>query len=134
MKPLMYSVTDGNRHRNGWVRCGQDICYYQNNMRRKAGGYYYTLTFTITFNNDSDTVYFAHCYPYTYTDLNNYLNTISADLKKKNRVRRSVLCQSEAGNDCELLTITTFNDPEAIKSRKVVLLTSRVHPGETNAS
>lgn len=29
----------------------------------------YTLTFNIEFNHDNDTVYFAHSYPYTYSDL-----------------------------------------------------------------
>ena len=26
----------------------------------------YTLTFTLTFPHDNDTVYIAHCFPYTY--------------------------------------------------------------------
>ena len=26
----------------------------------------YTLTFTLTFPHDNDTVYLAHCFPYTY--------------------------------------------------------------------
>lgn len=30
---------------------------------------YYTLTFNIDFPHDNDTVYFAHSYPYTYSDL-----------------------------------------------------------------
>jgi cytosolic carboxypeptidase protein 2/3 len=30
---------------------------------------YYALTFEFRFKNDDDTVYFAHCYPYTYTNL-----------------------------------------------------------------
>lgn len=29
----------------------------------------YTLTFNIEFPHDNDTVYFAHSYPYTYSDL-----------------------------------------------------------------
>lgn len=29
----------------------------------------YTLTFNIEFSHDNDTVYFAHSYPYTYSDL-----------------------------------------------------------------
>jgi chorismate synthase len=53
----------------GWVRGGTDICYYQNSMKRKTAGYYYTLTFSHTFEYDQDVAYFAHSYPYTYTDL-----------------------------------------------------------------
>ena len=135
MKPLMYSVTDARRYRRGWVRCGQDICYYQNNMRRKTGGNYFTLTYAVTFNYDYDTVYFAHCYPYTYTDLCTYLKKITNDPKKKNRIKSSVLCQTIAGNDCELLTITNFpSDSEPIKGKKIIVMTSRVHPGESQAS
>ena len=29
----------------------------------------YALSFTVEFENDRDTVYFAHCYPYRYSDL-----------------------------------------------------------------
>ena len=52
--------------RVGWRRCGTDVCYYQNHIKRK-GGHYYTASFTITFPHDNDTVYLAYCYPYTYT-------------------------------------------------------------------
>jgi cytosolic carboxypeptidase protein 2/3 len=40
-----------------------------------------------------------------------------------------------AGNDVEMLIVTNFNSsPENIANRKAIILTSRVHPGETNAS
>ena len=40
-----------------------------------------------------------------------------------------------AGNNCDMLIITSFqSDAEAIKNRKGVVLSSRVHPGETGAS
>lgn len=31
--------------------------------------YHYSLTWTCEFPNEKDTYYFAHCYPYTYSDL-----------------------------------------------------------------
>lgn len=34
----------------GWYRNGYDICYYQNNMKRKNNGYYYTLTIAFKLN------------------------------------------------------------------------------------
>lgn len=135
MRPVMYSEIDAKKSGKGWYRGGADICYYQNSMKRKNAGYYYTLTFSTSFDNDFDTVYLAHCYPYTYTDNIKYLNQLEADPKKKNRMRRRTLCQSIAGNNCEMLIITTFqSDPEAIKNRKGIVITSRVHPGETGAS
>lgn len=36
----------------------------------------YTLTFNIEFPHDNDTVYFAHTYPYTYSDLQVIFNKI----------------------------------------------------------
>jgi hypothetical protein len=40
-----------------------------------------------------------------------------------------------AGNDVEMLIVTNFTSiPEEIAVRKAIILTSRVHPGESNAS
>lgn len=42
--------------------------------------YYYTFTFTHEFNSgDNDYVYFAHCFPYTYSDLADDLSRIEKD-------------------------------------------------------
>ena len=40
---------------------------------------YYTLTFTYDFEYDDDTVFFAYCYPYTYSDLVEDLIAIDMD-------------------------------------------------------
>jgi hypothetical protein len=40
----------------------------------------YTLTFNIEFPHDNDQVYLAHCYPYTYTDLQDYLIQLQVSL------------------------------------------------------
>jgi murein tripeptide amidase MpaA len=131
----MYSEMAAKKSGRGWIRTGQDICYYQNSMKRKNAGYYYTLTWQCSFVYDKDTVYLAHSYPYTFTDLQRYLNVVEADPKLKNRVRRRTLCQTIAGNNCDMLVITTFqSDHEAIKNRKGICISSRVHPGETGAS
>ena len=48
MKPLIYSKKDaesGEGQGIGWYRDGQNICYFQNSLKKKAGGFYYTLTF-----------------------------------------------------------------------------------------
>lgn len=83
MRPLMYSVLDAKRYAKGWIRAGKDVCYYQNSMKKQKVGHYFTLTFSVVFNNDNDTVYFAHCYPYTFSDLCRYLNKLEADPKKR---------------------------------------------------
>ena len=79
-------------------------------------------------------MFLAHCYPYTYSDQINFLNRI-CNYDNKEKVRKTVLCKSLAGNDVDMLIITNFSsDPVDIAMRKSVILTSRVHPGETNAS
>lgn len=45
------------------------------------------------------------------------------------------MCKTIAGNDCEMLIITNFNSSsEDIAERSSIILTARVHPGESNAS
>jgi hypothetical protein len=130
LRPLIYSEAEYASTKLGWHRTGGDIAYYQNSIKRK-GGSYYTLTFTVTFPHDDDTCYLAHCYPYTYTNLQQYLSHVEADSKRANRIRRRVLCQTLAGNNCDLLTITSFSsNPDAMKQKKGILITARVHPGE----
>jgi murein tripeptide amidase MpaA len=95
---------------------------------------YYALTFEYKAKYDNDTVYFAHCYPYTYTDVCKFVNEVCT-YENKDKVRKTVLCKSLAGNDVDMLIVTNFmSAPEHIALRKAVILTARVHPGETNAS
>jgi len=103
-------------------------------MKKKGGGFYHTLTFTINLKNDDDEVFFAHCYPYTYSDCCELLSKICTP-ETKDKIRKTILCKTIAGNDCEMVIITNFSSkPEDIALRKAVILTSRVHPGESNAS
>ena len=103
-------------------------------MKRKGGGTYYTLSFSMKFQYDNDEVYMAYCYLYTYTDCSEYLDKICR-VENKDKIRKTVLCKTLAGNDCEMVIITNFaSRPEDIAVRKAVILTSRVHPGESNSS
>ena len=53
----------------------------------------------------------------------------------KDKIRKTVLTKTIAGNNCEMCIITNFTSrPELIALRRAVILTSRVHPGESNAS
>jgi murein tripeptide amidase MpaA len=97
-------------------------------------GSYYSLTFEVKLKHDLDTVYFSHCYPYTYSDLCDLIQRVCT-YHNKDKIRRTVLCKSLAGNDVEMLIVTNFaSSPEAISHRKAIILTCRIHPGETNSS
>jgi len=109
MKPLVYSVADQH-----WHRDGTNIAYYQNTLKKKGGGFYYTLTFQLQFKHDHDEVYLSHCYPYTYSDCCDHLQSLCV-MKHKERIRRTVLCRTIAGNDCDMVIITNFSSkPEDI--------------------
>jgi hypothetical protein len=63
-----------------------------------------------------------------------YLKSICV-YEAKDVARKTVLCKSLAGNDVEMLIITNFKSiPEEISIRKAIILTARVHPGESNSS
>ena len=45
------------------------------------------------------------------------------------------MCKTLAGNDSDMIIITNFtSEDEDIAERQAVILSSRVHPGESNAS
>ena len=101
MKPVVLSTKENAQNKFGWQRDGFNISYFKNNISKVIYIYlylyenifkegcglgtasYYTLSFTYKFIHDQDTVYFAQCYPYTYSDLNNYLNKICLDNSMK---------------------------------------------------
>eukprot|EP00002_Diphylleia_rotans_P022826 TRINITY_DN4487_c0_g1_i1.p1 TRINITY_DN4487_c0_g1~~TRINITY_DN4487_c0_g1_i1.p1 ORF type:complete len:624 (+),score=86.47 TRINITY_DN4487_c0_g1_i1:93-1964(+) len=135
MQPVVYSHVEATTKRVGWARGGENICYYRNSVRRNKSQYYYTLSFTYIFRHADDLCYFAHCYPYTYCNLQTDLMMLEADPERRKVIKRRPLCQTAAGNTCEMLTITAFSSTsEAIRSRKGIVITSRVHPGESCAS
>ena len=55
-----------------------------------------------------DTIYLAHCYPYTYSDLKDDLDTLMEDPERAKIMKRDVLCETRAGNSCFLVTVTDF--------------------------
>lgn len=134
-KPLFYSTKEASRPGGvGWYRDGENIAYYQNSMKKKGGGNYYSLQFEVTFKNDDDEIYIAHCYPYTYSDCCALMERLCT-AQTKDKIRKTVLTKTIAGNNCEMCIVTNFTSrPELIALRRAVILTGRVHPGESNAS
>ncbi|XP_052630307.1 cytosolic carboxypeptidase 3-like isoform X5 [Harpia harpyja] len=133
LRPLLYSEADAKKRKVGWRRTGDEIKYYKNNAGQD-GRQYFSLTWTFQFPHDRDTCYFAHCYPYTYSNLQEYLVAISKDPVKSKICKIHILCHSLAGNSVYVLTITKPPKSGKGTKRKAVILTARVHPGETNSS
>ncbi|XP_075455093.1 cytosolic carboxypeptidase 1 isoform X1 [Ascaphus truei] len=148
MQPLMYSVQEALVSRAWWLRVGLDICYYKNHFSRSSiatggqkGKSYYTFTFTVTFPHKNDVCYFAYHYPYTYSTLKMHLQKLeSLNNPQQIYFQHEVLCDTVAGNGCPLVTITAMPKSSyyehvcQFRNRPYIFLSSRVHPGETNAS
>jgi hypothetical protein len=132
MLPLLYSRKEYEKTKRSWQRVGDDIVYYQNPNKKKGSLLNYCMTFTLSFKYDRDEVYMAHCYPYTYSDLKAFINK---KCNARDRVRKTSMCKTLAGNDSDMIIITNFtSEDEDIAERQAVILSARVHPGESNAS
>lgn len=142
MQPVMYSMMEAA---NGWRRTGENVCYFRNlyvneneekkNLEEaKKKKHWYSIRFNVTFQNTGDTCYIAYHYPYTYSFLNSSLSLLRKRKQEGVYCREDVIGHSLAGNPIKMLTITTPASAAEIASREVIVLSARVHPGETNAS
>ncbi|XP_030246172.1 uncharacterized protein LOC108655510 isoform X7 [Drosophila navojoa] len=143
MQPVMYSTLGAKEKHEGWRRCGNNISYYRNDDESNNNtneedddNSSYTLTFTIEFEHDNDTVFFAHSYPYTYSDLQDYLMEIQRHPVKSKFCKLRLLCRTLAGNNVYYLTVTApSNNEDTMRQRKKsIVVSARVHPSETPSS
>ncbi|XP_071401439.1 cytosolic carboxypeptidase 4-like, partial [Centroberyx affinis] len=144
MQPVLYSVREALEGRPHWVRTGTEICYFRNHFcpaRGRKRATFYTLTFTVTFKHNEDVCYLAYHYPYTYSALQAHLQVLQRLVDPaKVFFHQQALCTTLAGNVCPLVTITAcpasrgWRDMHQLRNRPCIVLTGRVHPGESNAS
>uniref|UniRef100_A0A8C2JI97 Peptidase M14 domain-containing protein n=1 Tax=Cyprinus carpio TaxID=7962 RepID=A0A8C2JI97_CYPCA len=127
---------NGNKLQNSLPNCCLNVFYrYYRNNTEQDGKALYSLTWTLEFPFDGDTCYLAHCYPYTYSNLQHYLREIISDPVRAAYCKLRVLCRSLAGNAVYVLTVTAPSSSLAErKAKRAVVVTARVHPGETNSS
>ena len=115
-----------------WERIHPKNCFYYKSPKHKMA---YVLSFLFTFDREDDEYFFAYSFPYTYSDLQQYL--AAQEYLKAAFLRREVLCRSVNHRKVDVLTI---GDPERMRLatplavRPVVFVTSRVHPDGTPAS
>ena len=99
--------------------------------------FFFTLSFCyhVNKNNINIPIYFALCFPYTYTTLQEYLYKLSITKTNKNKIKFSTLNKTVCGNPLDILYISNFSSTQSeINSRQSIIFTARVHPGETSGS
>jgi len=62
------------------------------------------------------------------------LDLLMNDPLRSQYVTRTELCKTLAGNRQDLLQITARGTREEVAARKRVVITARIHPGESNSS
>ncbi|XP_074951189.1 cytosolic carboxypeptidase 2 [Phalacrocorax aristotelis] len=129
MRPLLYSQRDAQSHGVGWRRVGANVRYYRGSSGEEPATF--RLSWTSRFPHDGDTCFFAHSYPYTYSDLQRYLQALAGDPVRSQYCAVRALCRSLAGNTIYLLTITS---PTGTVAKRAVVLSARAHPGESSSS
>ena len=130
MRPVVYSC---KKESVGWHNGGEGVKYFANGLRvsSTSSRSLFTLTFAYTFPFDGDEVYFAYSYPYTLSQLDEYLNKLEENNEISHYFSRKTLCRTLAGNKCEYITITAA---DLKVEKRGVCLTARAHPGETVGS
>ena len=99
--------------------------------------FFFTLSFCYHVNkrNINTPIYFALCFPYTYSTLQDYLHKLSITKTNKNKIKFSTLNKTICGNPLDILYITNFASTQSvINARQSIIFTARVHPGETSGS
>ncbi|KAH9496584.1 Cytosolic carboxypeptidase 6 [Bulinus truncatus] len=125
MTPLIKSTS-----RPKWVRIPSKYVYYYRCPDHRKN---YVMSFAFVFDREDDVYQFAYCYPYSYTRLQNYLDNL--ERRNYDFFSRELLCLSVQQRRLDLITIASPNlcakDNDKLKT---ILITARVHPGETPAS
>ncbi len=130
--------TFNNNNINIWNSSFNGINYINNNsadMDNQEGMKYHTLSFSFDFDKittNEKYVYFAYCYPYSFTQLDSYLSTLN---HYKDILRFDEIGKSIEGKSLHMLIITNFNDTfDELANKKAIIFTGRIHPGESNGS
>jgi hypothetical protein len=92
----------------GWQRIGENLNYFKWKTS-KASEWALSFQFQVP---ERDTMYFAHAYPYTYTDLNRYLGKLAPECRPSHLCRTSgdipvpgVFWDADRGRSVELSSL-----------------------------
>ena len=131
MQPNVFSEEKIKRgEAKGWYRAGYNISYSSSKINRLMSSrkVYFMLSFDFSFEYDDNTVWFAYAIPYTFTKLSKFIESIN----ENPYIQVSQLCKSLSGLDVPLITLTNFEMDD--ENKEYIVISARVHPGETHGS
>ncbi|KAH0576699.1 Zinc carboxypeptidase domain-containing protein [Spironucleus salmonicida] len=126
----------------GWETVGQNITYGPNSQyiedKTNLMYKYSSLFFQFTPKNQGKYIVAQH-FPYNYMQQQLKINSIiqNYSVQQPNYLfMHKIIQKSILQNDIDLLTITAkeSEDSVPIKQRKIIFVTARIHPGETQSS
>ncbi|KAJ3391394.1 Cytosolic carboxypeptidase 6 [Lobulomyces angularis] len=117
-----------SKNKPEWSRIPSRNVFYFKSPRHKRK---YVLSFIFEFDSFDDEYFFAYSFPYTYTQLQDYLNEIS--LRNLPFFDRELLGYSVEGRRLDILSITSISSLTT-EPKRTICITSRVHPGESPSS
>lgn len=85
MQPVVFSKLKSKLTGEGWKREGKSISYSKSDYKREGETKkkYYQLSFKITSKIYGDTLQIAHCFPYTYSMVQDHISSIQKHPTKK---------------------------------------------------
>ncbi|XP_011146062.1 cytosolic carboxypeptidase-like protein 5 isoform X2 [Harpegnathos saltator] len=150
----VFKIVPGHSH---WERIREKPTYTLDQR-----GSDFTLSFLYYTPNDTKAVtYFAFTYPFSYTDLQNYLKRVDQRMGKSSVTcvddvyyHRECAIKSLEGRRLDVLTVSSYRNismeredrlnnmfpekneerPYKFRNKKVIFISARVHPGETPSS
>ncbi|EEH53197.1 uncharacterized protein MICPUCDRAFT_21490, partial [Micromonas pusilla CCMP1545] len=127
MSPTVRSQSDP-----AWKRIHPKHVFYYKCVLKKNQP---VMTFVHVFDRPDEAYYFCYSYPFSYS----HQQRLLSDLERRRLpfVTRELLCRSVQNRRCDVLMIgdqTRYKHRGVTNKRKVILLTCRVHPGETPSS
>ncbi|XP_029050884.1 cytosolic carboxypeptidase 6 isoform X1 [Osmia bicornis bicornis] len=111
-----------------WQRIPRDQVFYYKSAQHQN---HYVLSFAFSFDREEDVYQFALSYPYSYS---RYLAHLDNLCTRITCTKRETLATSVQKRKIELITISSNLDDTRDRSRRVVVVLARIHPGESPSS
>ena len=133
IKPVYLSMRDREEGKT-WQKIGQNLNYWLSVSGSPAE---YTLSFTFHVKRN-DTFYFAFTYPYTYSNLLQFLQKMPSTFsfctpaKSGSGIEMPIVFWDADHNKCATFTSNKASMPKG--SKPLIIIVGRHHPVETNSS